>query len=76
MSAHFQDSTFCIELCRPVVLLEKTSVSETTDVSTSLKPEFVVVVDKIYREMCNLQAGTKVLIIADSRTVFIYLFEQ
>lgn len=46
MSAHFQDSTFCIELCRPVALLEKTSVSETTDVSTSLKPEFVVVVDK------------------------------
>jgi leucyl aminopeptidase (aminopeptidase T) len=43
-------------------------MSETTDVSTSLKPEFLVVVDKIYREMCNLQPGTKVLIISDSRT--------
>ena len=43
-------------------------MSETTDVSTSLKPELLVVVDKIYRDMCNLQPGTKVLIIADSRT--------
>ena len=43
-------------------------MSETTDVSTALKPEFLIVVDKIYRDMCNLQPGTKVLIIADSRT--------
>jgi leucyl aminopeptidase (aminopeptidase T) len=41
------------------------TVPETT---TGLKPEFIVVVDKIYRQMCNLQAGTKVLIITDSRT--------
>lgn len=38
------------------------------DTSTRLKPEFMVVVDKIYGEMCNLQPGTKVLIISDSRT--------
>ncbi len=43
-------------------------MSENTDVSTALKPEFLVVVDKIYREMCNLQPGIRVLIIADSRT--------
>ncbi|MDH3467619.1 MAG: hypothetical protein OES26_17210 [Gammaproteobacteria bacterium] len=43
-------------------------MSETTDISTALKPEFLVVVDKIYRDMCNLQPGTKVLIISDSRT--------
>ena len=43
-------------------------MSETTDVSTALKPEFLVVVDKIYRDMCNLQPGTRVLIITDSRT--------
>lgn len=41
------------------------SVPETT---TGLKPEFIAVVDKIYRQMCNLQAGTRVLIITDSRT--------
>jgi leucyl aminopeptidase (aminopeptidase T) len=41
------------------------TVPETT---TGLKPEFIVVVDKIYRQMCNLQAGTKILIITDSRT--------
>ena len=43
-------------------------MAQTTDVSTGLKPEFVVVVDKIYRDLCNLQPGTRVLIIADSRT--------
>ena len=43
-------------------------MAETTDVSTGLKPEFVAVVDKIYRDLCNLQPGTRVLIIADSRT--------
>lgn len=41
------------------------SIPETT---TGLKAEFIAVVDKIYREMCNLQPGTKVLIITDSRT--------
>jgi len=41
------------------------TVPETT---TGLKPEFIVVVDKIYRQMCNLEPGTKVLIITDSRT--------
>jgi leucyl aminopeptidase (aminopeptidase T) len=41
------------------------TVPETT---TGLKPEFIVVVNKIYRQICNLQPGTKVLIIADSRT--------
>jgi leucyl aminopeptidase (aminopeptidase T) len=41
------------------------TVPETT---TGLKPEFIAVVDKIYRQICNLQPGTKVLIIADSRT--------
>ncbi len=43
-------------------------MSETTHVSTELQPEFLVVIDKIYREMCNLQPGTKVLIVSDSRT--------
>ncbi len=43
-------------------------MAQTTDVSTGLKPEFVAVVDKIYRDLCNLQPGTRVLIIADSRT--------
>lgn len=38
------------------------------DTTTGLKPEFIAVVDKIYRQMCNLQRGTKVLIITDSRT--------
>jgi hypothetical protein len=38
------------------------------EITTGLKPELLVVVDKIYRKMCNLQAGTKVLIITDSRT--------
>ena len=36
--------------------------------TTGLKAEFLVVVDKLYREMCNLQPGTRVLIITDSRT--------
>ena len=38
------------------------------ETSTRLKPEFMVVVDKVYGEMCNLQPGEKVLIISDSRT--------
>lgn len=41
------------------------SIPEST---TGLKAEFIAVVDKIYREMCNLQPGTRVLIITDSRT--------
>jgi leucyl aminopeptidase (aminopeptidase T) len=41
------------------------SIPEST---TGLKAEFIAVVDKMYREMCNLQPGTKVLIITDSRT--------
>ena len=43
-------------------------MSFTPDVSSVLRPEFVIVVDKIYRDLCNLQPGTKVLIISDSRT--------
>ncbi len=38
------------------------------DTTTGLKPEFIPTVDKIYRQICNLQPGTKVLIIVDSRT--------
>lgn len=38
------------------------------ETSTSLKPEFIVVVDRIYSDLCNLQADTRVLIITDSRT--------
>ncbi|MFT4797637.1 MAG: leucyl aminopeptidase (aminopeptidase T) [Candidatus Azotimanducaceae bacterium] len=38
------------------------------DTTTGLKPEFIAAVDKIYREMVNLQPGTRVLIITDSRT--------
>ncbi|MDA9722031.1 hypothetical protein N9U55_01970 [Luminiphilus sp.] len=38
------------------------------ETSTNLKPEFIVVVEKIYRDLCNLQPGTNVLIITDSRT--------
>ena len=33
-----------------------------------MRPEFVQLVETIYREMCNLQAGEDVLIITDSRT--------
>ena len=38
------------------------------DTTTGLKPELIPTVDKIYRQICNLQPGTKVLIIVDSRT--------
>jgi 2,5-dihydroxypyridine 5,6-dioxygenase len=38
------------------------------DTTTGLKAEFIAAVDKIYRQICNLQVGTKVLIITDSRT--------
>lgn len=38
------------------------------DTTTGLKPEFIATVDKIYREMVNLQPGTRVLLITDSRT--------
>jgi len=43
-------------------------MSQTTDGGGHLRPEFLQVVDIIYREQCNLQPGTKVLIISDSRT--------
>ena len=43
-------------------------MSSPGDHGASLRPEFLQVVDIIYREMCNLQPGTKVLIVADSRT--------
>ncbi|MBS0417753.1 MAG: hypothetical protein JSR66_08565 [Proteobacteria bacterium] len=38
------------------------------DVASRLKPDFIATVAKIYREMCNLQAGQNVLIISDART--------
>lgn len=40
----------------------------TPDISSRLKPDFIQVVHIIYREMCNLQPGTRVLIISDART--------
>jgi leucyl aminopeptidase (aminopeptidase T) len=43
-------------------------MSESTDGGGYLRAEFIRVVDIIYREQCNLQPGTNVLIIADSRT--------
>ena len=43
-------------------------MAQSTETSTTLRPEFLCVVDMIYREMCNLQKGTNVLIISDSRT--------
>jgi leucyl aminopeptidase (aminopeptidase T) len=43
-------------------------MAQATETSTTLRPEFIQVVDMIYRECCNLQPGTKVLVIADHRT--------
>jgi hypothetical protein len=43
-------------------------VGQSTETSVTLRPEFIRVVDMIYREMCNLQPETNVLIITDSRT--------
>ncbi len=43
-------------------------MAQSTESSISLRPEFLQVVHMIYREMCNLQPETNVLIIADSRT--------
>jgi hypothetical protein len=43
-------------------------MAQSTESSVTLRPEFLCVVDKMYREMCNLQPGTNVLIISDSRT--------
>jgi leucyl aminopeptidase (aminopeptidase T) len=43
-------------------------MAQSTETSVTLRPEFIRVVDMIYREMCNLQPGTNVLIISDSRT--------
>ena len=38
------------------------------DVSPRLKPDFIKVVHRIYREMCNLQPGERVLVMSDART--------
>ncbi|MBS0398667.1 MAG: hypothetical protein JSR95_08325 [Proteobacteria bacterium] len=38
------------------------------DVASRLKPDFIAVVARIYREMCNLRPGQTVLIISDART--------
>jgi leucyl aminopeptidase (aminopeptidase T) len=38
------------------------------DVSPRLKPDFLPVVDTIYREFCNLQRDARVLVMADART--------
>ncbi len=38
------------------------------DVSSRLKPDLIVVIHRMYIEMCNLQAGEKVLIVSDART--------
>ena len=43
-------------------------MAQSTESSVTLRAEFVRVVDMIYRETCNLQSGTNVLIISDSRT--------
>jgi len=43
-------------------------MAQATETSVTLRPEFLRVVEMIYREMCNLQPKTKVLILADSRT--------
>ena len=43
-------------------------MAQSTESSITLRAEFICVVDMIYREMCNLQPGTNVLIISDSRT--------
>lgn len=40
----------------------------TPDIGTRLKPDLIPVVHTIYREMCNLTAGSRVLVIADART--------
>jgi hypothetical protein len=38
------------------------------DVGTRLKPDLMVAITTIYRDLCNLQPNTNVLIIADART--------
>lgn len=43
-------------------------MAQTTEASTRLRPETVQIVHMIYTEMCNLQPGTNVLILCDSRT--------
>ncbi len=40
----------------------------TPDSSSRLKPDFIAVVDLIYKDFCNLQPEHKVLIISDART--------
>ncbi len=43
-------------------------MAQTTETSTGLRPETIEIVHLIYTQMCNLQPGTNVLVIADSRT--------
>jgi hypothetical protein len=38
------------------------------DTASRLKPDLIAVIDLIYKDICNLQAGEKVLIISDART--------
>lgn len=38
------------------------------DISPRLKPDFLPVVQKIYREFCNLAPDTRVLVVTDART--------
>lgn len=38
------------------------------DVSSRLKPDFLQVVNTMYREFCNLQRDSRVLVMADART--------
>ena len=38
------------------------------DVSSRLKPDFIAVVHTIYKEFCNLQAQSRVLLMSDART--------
>lgn len=43
-------------------------MAQATETSTTLRPEFIRVVNMIYKDCCNLQPNTKVLVIVDSRT--------
>ena len=43
-------------------------MAQTTETSLVIRPEFLRVVDIIYRECCNLQPDTRVLLIADACT--------
>lgn len=43
-------------------------MAQATETSTTLRPEFIRVVNMIYKDCCNLQPGAKVLVLSDSRT--------